>query len=151
MIPTDEMDTILDNIGLPNSGINLAFGDNPVLGNSDGDIQVSLKPKHHPAGRLHRADCARGCTDSFPTVSFNFESANITNQILNFGLPAPIDLQVVGRDFTATTKSPKNWRRRSRGIPGAADVHVHQIVDYPEVRVNVDRSKADQVGLTRTT
>jgi len=147
VIPTDEMDTIHDNIGLPNSGINLAFGDNPVLGNSDGDIQVSLKPKHHPVEGYTEQIRAR-LHEQFPDCIFNFESANITNQILNFGLPAPIDLQVVGRDFNGNYKIAKELEKKIAAVPGAADVHVHQIVDYPEVRVNVDRSKADQVGLT---
>jgi multidrug efflux pump subunit AcrB len=147
VIPKDEMDTILDNIGLPNSGINLAFGDNPVLGNSDGDIMVSMKPKHHPAEKYMEQLRVRLHQD-FPDCEFDFEAANITNQILNFGLPAPIDLQVVGRDFAGNYKIAKQLQKKISAIPGAADVHVHQIVNYPEVRVNVDRSKADQVGLT---
>ena len=81
---------------------------------------------------------------------FFFEAANITNQILNFGLPAPIDVQVVGRDAAANYADRAADRaRRSRSIPGAADVHIHQVVDYPEIDLNVDRSKAGQVGLTQ--
>ena len=82
---------------------------------------------------------------------FFFEAANITNQILNFGLPAPIDVQVMGRAMRSrTTRIAQEIRRADRAaIPGAADVHIHQVVDYPEIRVNVDRSKAGQVGLTQ--
>ncbi|HKD05396.1 MAG TPA: efflux RND transporter permease subunit [Bryobacteraceae bacterium] len=147
VIPANEIDTILDNIGLPNSGINLAFGDNPVLGDSDGDILVSLKKDHHPTEKYNEQLRAR-FRESFPDCEFTFEAANITNQILNFGLPAPIDVQVVGRDFQGNYKIAKDIEKKMAAIPGAVDVHVHQIVDYPEVRVNVDRSKANQIGLT---
>jgi multidrug efflux pump subunit AcrB len=149
IVPAEELDTILDNIGLPNSGINLAFGDNPVLGNSDGDILVALKENHHPTAAYNerlRTELNR----QFPDCHFDFEAANITNQILNFGLPAPIDLQVVGRDFAGNYKIAKELEKKISAIPGAVDVHVHQVVDYPEVRVNVDRSKASQVGLTES-
>jgi Cu/Ag efflux pump CusA len=80
---------------------------------------------------------------------FFFEAANITNQILNFGLPAPIDVQVVGRNADANYKIADKLRSQIAAIPGAADVHIHQVVDYPEIRINVDRSKAGMVGLTQ--
>lgn len=147
VVPKVELDTILDNIGLPNSGINLAFGDNPVLGNADGDILVSLKPSHHPTEGYSEA-LRKQLHESFPECIFYFEAANITNQILNFGLPSPIDVQVVGRDFSGNYKIAKQLEKKISEIPGAVDVHVHQIVDYPEVRVNVDRSKAARLGLT---
>ncbi|HEY3740739.1 MAG TPA: efflux RND transporter permease subunit, partial [Bryobacteraceae bacterium] len=84
----------------------------------------------------------------FPDCSFFFEAANITNQILNFGLPAPVDLQVTGRDADANYKLAKKIEKEIAALPGAADVHVHQVVDYPEIKVNVDRSKANLVGMT---
>src|SRR5262249_46452668 len=97
VVPAGELDMVLDNIGMPISGINLAFGDNPVIGSGDGDILVSLKKNHGPTSRYNeRLREALGA--KFPDCHFFFEAANITNQILNFGLPAPIDVQVVSRD-----------------------------------------------------
>jgi len=147
VIPPDEIDNVLDNIGLPVSGINLAFSDNATIGESDGEILVSLKPKHRPTvdyvrvlrEKLHR---------DFPDIEFYFSAADIVSQILNFGIPAPIDIQVTGRD-------PKDYdiandiKSRVTQIPGAADVHVHQVVHGPDLRVNVDRTRAEQIGLTQ--
>jgi len=87
--------------------------------------------------------------DKFPQETMFFQAANITNQILNFGLPAPIDVQVVGRDPIGNYKIAQQLEREMAAIPGAADVHIHQEVNYPEVRVNVDRSKSNQLGLTQ--
>ncbi|MGO4883433.1 MAG: efflux RND transporter permease subunit [Bryobacteraceae bacterium] len=146
VIPPQEIDTIIDNIGIPFGGFNLAFGDVSTLGTADGDILISLKPEDHGPTADYTVKLRRRLHQRFPEATFFFEPANITNQILNFGLPAPIDLQVVGRD-------PRNYQiaeslaERISHIPGAADVHVHQIMDYPELRINVDRSKAGQLGL----
>jgi multidrug efflux pump subunit AcrB len=139
IIPATELDMILDNIGMPNSGINLAFGDNPVIGNGDGDILVSLKPDHAPTEGYSQVLRER-LQRKFPECIIYFEAANITNQILNFGLPAPIDLQVGGRDAIGNYKIAQNLMKKVVAIPGAVDVHIHQIVDYPQVQVNVDRS-----------
>jgi multidrug efflux pump subunit AcrB len=147
VIPPGELDVILDNIGLPNSGINLAFGDNPVLGNSDGDILVAMKENHGPT-EIYSERLRQRLHEKFPDCEFFFEAANITNQILNFGLPAPIDLQVTGRDAVHNYDVARELQKKVAAIPGAVDVTIHQVVDYPEVDVNVDRSKADQVGLT---
>ncbi len=87
--------------------------------------------------------------EKFPDTTFFFQPANITTQILNFGLPAPIDLQVVGRDTDANYKIAQKLAERISRIPGAADVHVHQVIDQPEIRLNVDRVKASQLGLTQ--
>jgi len=146
VIPAHEIDTIIDNIGIPFGGFNLAFGDIGTLGTGDGDILISLKPDDHGPTAEYTVKLRENLQRKFPEATFFFEPANITNQILNFGLPAPIDLQVVGRD-------PRNYQiaqalaERISHIPGAADVHVHQIVDYPELRINVDRSKAGALGL----
>jgi multidrug efflux pump subunit AcrB len=147
VVPAEELDIILDNIGMPNSGINLAFGDNPVLGDGDGDVLVSLKPKHGSTAVYGEQLRARLLKD-LPDCRFFFEAANITNQILNFGLPAPIDLQVQTRDAAAGYKLAQQLEKKVAALPGAVDVQIHQVVDYPEIRVNVDRSKAAQVGLT---
>ncbi len=146
VVPAEELDMILDNIGMPNSGINLAFGDNPVLGDSDGDILVSLKPKHHAIDTYQQRLRAR-LHEKLPDCRFFFEAANMTNQILNFGLPAPIDLQIMTRDSAAGYRMAQELEKKVAAIPGAADVQIHQVMDYPEIRINVDRSKADQVGL----
>jgi multidrug efflux pump subunit AcrB len=147
IVPAEELDMILDNIGMPTSGINLAFGDNPVLGDGDGDVLVALRPKHSSTTVYGERLRAR-FQEKFPDCRFFFEAANITNQILNFGLPAPIDLQVQMRDADAGYKLAQQLRKKVAALPGAADVQIHQVVNYPEIRVNVDRSKASQVGLT---
>jgi multidrug efflux pump subunit AcrB len=147
VVPATELDMILDNIGMPNSGINLAFGDNPVIGNSDGDILVSLKPSHGPSAKYTEILRAR-LQQAVPDCTIYFEAANITNQILNFGLPAPIDVQIAGRNANGNYQIAQELAKKVAAIPGAADVHIHQVVDYPQVQVNVDRSKADQLGLT---
>jgi multidrug efflux pump subunit AcrB len=147
VIPPDEIDNVLDNIGLPVSGINLAFSDNATIGESDGEILVSLKPKHHPTAdyvRILREKLHR----DFPDMEFYFSAPDIVSQILDFGIPAPIDIQVTGRD-------PKGYdiandiKSRVTQIPGAADVHVHQLVHGPDLRVNVDRTRAEQIGLSQ--
>ncbi|HVP45575.1 MAG TPA: efflux RND transporter permease subunit [Bryobacteraceae bacterium] len=149
VIPPDEIDTIIDNIGVPFGGFNLAFGDNTTIGTDDGDILISLKSEKHGPTAEYTYRLRQRFHERFPDVTFFFEAANITNQILNFGLPAPIDVQVVGRDARANYALCRELERRIARIPGAADVHIHQVVNYPEIRVNVDRSKAEQLGLTQ--
>ena len=149
VIPTREIDDIIDNIGIPFGGFNLAFGDNPTLGVSDGDILIALKPEEHGSVAGYTDQLRRRLHEKFPDMVFFFEAANITNQILNFGLPAPIDVQVVGRNAAANYQIAQRLQTQMARIPGAADVHVHQVVDYPEIRVAVDRSKAGMVGLTQ--
>jgi multidrug efflux pump subunit AcrB len=149
VIPPKEIETIIDNIGIPNSSYNLAFGDNPTIGAGDGDILISLNPENHGPTAEYTERLRKRLHEKFPDVTIFFEAANITNQILNFGLPAPIDVQVVGRNTDANYKIADRLRSQIAAIPGAADVHVHQVIDYPEIRVNVDRSKAGMVGLTQ--
>jgi multidrug efflux pump subunit AcrB len=149
-IPPGELGTIIDNIGLPNGGFNLAYGDNPTLGTGDGEILLSLKEKRSASTLDYQDKLRRDLNAAFPGVSFYFESANITNQILNFGLPSPIDVQIAGRNPDAGYALALELQRKIARIPGAVDVHVHQVVDYPEIRVNVDRNKAGQVGLSQS-
>ena len=147
IIPADEVKLILDNIGLPSGGINLAFSNNSTISNSDGEILISLNPGKRDTQkymRLLRADLRQ----KFPDGTFFFTPANITNQILDFGLPAPIDIQVVGRGKSNFAIAQEIMKKVS-AIPGAVDVHVHQQVTYPTLQVNVDRSKARQLGLTQ--
>ncbi len=148
VIPAGELDTVLDNIGLPPGGFNLGFGDNPNIGASDGDVLISLNEKHTSTA-IYTDTLRKRLNQKFPDEEFYFEAANITNQILNFGLPAPIDVQVTGRDSGPNYQIAKQLAARIAQIPGAADVHVHQVVDAPELRVNVDRTKAGQIGLTQ--
>ena len=149
VIPPGEIDDIIDNIGIPTGGFNLAFGDSPTLGVSDGEILIALKPEEHGSTAEYTDRLRRRLHEKFPDMVFFFEAANITNQILNFGLPAPIDVQVVGRNAAANYQIAQQIQAQIARIPGAADVHIHQVVDYPEIEVNVDRSKAGQVGLTQ--
>ena len=149
VIPPDEIDTIIDNIGVPFGGFNLAFGDNTTIGTDDGDILISLKSEKHGPTAEYTHRLRERFHERFPDVTFFFEAANITNQILNFGLPAPIDVQVMGRDAVVNYNLCRELERRISRIPGAADVHIHQVVNYPEMRVNVDRNKAGQMGLTQ--
>jgi multidrug efflux pump subunit AcrB len=149
VIPPREIDTIIDNIGIPNGGFNLAFGDSPTIGTGDGDILISLNPEEHGPTAVYTDLLRKRLNQRFPDVTFFFEAANITNQILNFGLPAPIDVQVVGRNAAGNYEIARQIREKVAAIPGAADVHIHQVVDWPEIDVNVDRDKAGQVGLTQ--
>jgi multidrug efflux pump subunit AcrB len=148
VVPAREIDNIIDNIGIPNGGFNLAFGDSPTLGVGDGDILISLKREEHGPTAEYIDRLRKRLHQKFPDVTFFFEAANITNQILNFGLPAPIDVQVVGRNADNYEIARQIAADVAR-IPGAADVHIHQVVDYPEIDIDVNRSKAGQVGLTQ--
>ncbi len=149
VVPAREIENIIDNIGIPNGGFNLAFGDSPTLGVSDGDILISLKPEEHGSTAEYTDRLRKRLHDRFPDVVFFFEAANITNQILNFGLPAPIDVQVVSRNAASNYEIARQIAEKVSRIPGSADVHIHQVVDYPTIDINVDRSKAGQVGLTQ--
>src|ERR1035438_6472416 len=149
VVPPKEIENIIDNIGIPPGGFNLAFGDSPTLGVSDGDILISLRAEEHGSTAEYTQRLRKRLHEKFPDVVFFFEAANITNQILNFGLPAPIDVQVVGRNATVNYELARQIAEKVTRIPGAADVHIHQVVDYPAIDINVDRSKAGQLGLTQ--
>ena len=148
-LPADEIDTILDNIGIPNAWSSLAQGDVPNIAATDGEILISLNRERHGPVRDYEVLLRKRLNEKFPDMVFFFEPANITNQILNFGLPAPIDLQVVGRDAAGNYKIAQQLRDRIARIPGAADVHVHQVFEQPQLNLNVDRVKAGQLGLTQ--
>src|SRR5579872_4007594 len=149
VIPSDEVDSLIDNIGIPNSWTSIAQGDIPTISSADGEILISLKKEKHGSTRDYEVLLRKRLRERFPDMSFFFQPANITTQILSFGLPAPIDLQVVGRDAEANYRIAQKLARRIARIPGAADVHVHQVVDQPEILLNVDRVKASQLGLTQ--
>jgi CzcA family heavy metal efflux pump len=146
-IPKEELITVLDNIGLPYSSINNSYSTAGSIGTSDAEILFSLnQEKHHPtAGYVKqlREELPR----QFPGVEFFFQPADIVSQILNFGLPSPIDIQVVGKNQAQNYQLAQELANQLRHVPGAADVHVQQLMNSPALRLNVDRSRAQQVGL----
>jgi CzcA family heavy metal efflux pump len=147
VIPADEVKLILDNIGIPNGGFNLAFSDSAVTSDSDGDILISLEPgKRHT--QLYMRELRADLHQKFPEAVFFFTPANITNQILDFGLPAPIDLQIAGRGKD-NYQLAQDLLKKVQAIPGVADAHIHQQISAPSINVNVDRLKARQIGLTQ--
>ena len=148
-IPPSEVNTVLDNIGMPYSGINLTYSTSGVIGTSDAEILVSLNKKHRPSLEYIR-DLRRTLPKQFPGTQFFFQPADIVGQILNFGLPSPIDIQIVGMDMAGNYKVANEMVSRIRQIPGAADVHIQQALDEPLVKVDVDRTKAQQMGLTQS-
>jgi len=139
---------IVDNIGLPTSGINLSYSNSAPIGTSDADIMVSLSEKHRPTNQyLH--DLRLRLKQEFPGVTFYFLPADIVSQILNFGLPAPIDIQVVGRNMEGNRQFAVQLLSRLRRIPGATDLRIQQTFDRPRMHVDVDRSKAREIGFTQ--
>ncbi|MEJ6485052.1 efflux RND transporter permease subunit [Nostoc punctiforme UO1] len=151
VIPEEELEIILDNIGLPVGGVNLAFSDTATIGAGDGEILVGLKEgKHHSTWEYVR-QLRQKLTAKFPELTFFFQPADIVTQILNFGLPAPIDIQVIGpaKNRRDNYKIAKQIKTQIAQIPGAVDVHLHQVVDAPDLRINVDRSQAQRSGLTQ--
>jgi len=134
----------------PFPSLNLANGDMATIGPADGEILVSLNPeKHHSTWGYVRLIRARVNRD-FPQCQFFTQSSDIVGQILNFGLPAPIDVQIAGRDRAANYALAKELAARVAAVPGAVDVHVHQIVNAPYFRVTVDRTRAQELGLNQS-
>ena len=148
VIPANELNMLIDNIGIPNSWPAIAQGDIPTISAADGEILISLKEKHGST-RNYEVLLRKRLSQEFPDMTFFFQPANITSQIVNFGLPAPIDLQIVGRNAEANYKIARRMAEEISRIPGAADVHVHQVIAQPELDLNVDRIKASQLGLTQ--
>jgi multidrug efflux pump subunit AcrB len=148
VVPDPERALILDNMGLTPSFTTRAYVDNGTVTDSDGEILVALKPGHRPtAGYVTRL--REELPKRFPGCTFYFQPADITSQILDFGLPAPIDVQVVGVRREENLAVAKKLRQEMAKIPGIADVHFHQITDYPTLRVDVDRVMASELGLTQ--
>ncbi len=148
-IPKDELVTILDNLGLPYSSINNTYSTSGTIGTSDAEILVSLNPKHHHPTADYVKRLREELPVQFPGTEFFFQPADIISQILNFGLPSPIDIQVVGRDINQDYIIGQRLANRLRQVPGAVDVHVQQLMNGPALKLNVDRSRAQQVGLTQ--
>jgi CzcA family heavy metal efflux pump len=147
-IPANELDLIIDNIGLSPETFNYAFGDGATIGSADGEILIALNEKHHgPASRYVR-QLRSQLQNQFPDLTFFFQPADIVTQILNFGLPSPIDVQVQGYD-PANYEIARHLRERLATVPGAVDVHMHQVVNAPDLHLDIDRVRAAQFGLTQ--
>jgi len=147
-IPQGQLQTILDNIGLPNSGINQSYSSNGTIGTSDAEILIALNPeKHLPTAELTR-QLREFLPRHYPGVEFFFQPADIVTQILNFGIPAPIDIQIVGTDLESNYGIAQQIAGRIRHIPGTADVHVQQLMSLPTLHMNIERTRVTQVGLT---
>ena len=147
-VPARELKMTLDNIGLPVSGVNLAFTDSATIGPSDGEILVALKEGDHGSTPEYVRILRERLQKRFPQCVFFFQPADIVSQILNFGLPAPIDIQVVGRD-KGNFAVAEQIAARVKNVEGAVDVHIHQVLNTPELHVNVDRTRAQDAGLTQ--
>ncbi len=146
-VPPDELAGILDNIGIPNSGISLSYSNSGLIGSGDADILVGLKRHHKPTADYIRTLRTKLNRD-FPGTTFYFLPADIVSQTLNFGLPAPFDVQIVGRDVARNRQIAARLADQIRQVPGAVDVRVQQPNDRPKFTVAVDRTKASDVGLT---
>jgi multidrug efflux pump subunit AcrB len=147
-IPPREIDNIVDNIGLPFSGINMAYQNTGTIGPGDGDALISLKGDHGPTAAYIK-ELRTVLPQKFPGTTFSFLPADIVSQILNFGLPAPLDLQVIGNDQAANYAYAGLLQKRIRRVPGIADLRIQQVLDYPQINVEVDRTLAGEVGLTQ--
>jgi multidrug efflux pump subunit AcrB len=147
VIPPEQLQMVVNNIGLPPGGINLAYSASDTTSNGDGDVLVLLAPKHRPTQQwmqVLREDFAQ----KFPQDTFFFEPADITNQTLNFGLPAPIDVQVRGKDAAVTAQIAESLQQQIKNVPGAVDVFMQQEVNAPKLNIKVDRLKAQEFALT---
>jgi CzcA family heavy metal efflux pump len=147
-IPADEIKNIVDNIGLPVSGVNLTYSNSSPIGPGDADILISLNEGHKPTAQYVKILRER-LKDDFPGVSFAFLPADIVSQILNFGMPAPIDIQVVGFNRKANQQYAAAILSRIKKVPGLADVRIQQAFNQPELHVNVNRTRARELGVTQ--
>jgi multidrug efflux pump subunit AcrB len=149
IIPADEIEIITDNIGMPVSGVNYAFSDSQTISEADGEILVSLKEKRSHSTIEYQKMIRQMLTKSFPDCTYYFQPADIVTQILNAGLPAPIDVKITGLDTEKNYQIAQDLRRAIARVPGAVDVCVHQVVNAPQIVFDVDRTRANQLGLTQ--
>src|SRR5208283_1391205 len=147
-IPKNELETMLDNIGVPYSGINLTYSNSGVIGTSDAEVLISLNPEHHHPTAQYIRRLRRELPARFPGVEFFFQPADIVSQILNFGVPAPVDIQIVGADMRSNYEIGQRIANRLRLIPGTADVHAQQLMSLPTLFLDMDRTRINEVGLT---
>jgi CzcA family heavy metal efflux pump len=147
-IPADEIELMMDNIGLTPETFNYAFGDGATISSADGEVLIALNAKHHGSTEKYMKQLRSQLQDQFPDLTFFFQPADMVTQILNFGLPSPIDVQVQGYD-PANYEIARRLRARLATVPGAVDVHMHQVVDAPDLHLDIDRVRAAQFGLTQ--
>jgi multidrug efflux pump subunit AcrB len=147
IIPPEDLDTLVDNIGMPISGINMTYNNTGTIGTQDGDVQIKLREGHRPTAEYVR-QLREELPNRFPGVTFSFLPADIISQILNFGAPAPIDLQIRGPDTAGNFAYAQKLLRRLRHVPGLVDARIQQSRDSPGFDVDVDRTRAQYVGLT---
>jgi multidrug efflux pump subunit AcrB len=148
MIPADELETIIDNIGVPYSGLNLSYSNSAPVGPADADILVTLKGNHRPTQTVIQM-MRRNLGSQFPGVAFYFLPVDIVSQILNFGLPAPIDVQVIGNNLLGNRAFAEKLMDKIRYVPGIVDLRIQQPFDAPRLNIDVDRVRAQQVGYTQ--
>jgi multidrug efflux pump subunit AcrB len=146
-IPGAEMSSIIDNIGLPYSGINLSYSNSAPVGASDADILVTLTPKHHPTANYVR-QLRLSLAKEFPGVTFAFLPSDMVSQILNFGLPAPIDIQVIGKDLEGNRVWADQLLQKVRYVSGTADLRIQQPFDDPFLHLRIERTKAQELGFS---
>jgi multidrug efflux pump subunit AcrB len=146
VIPKGEIDLVLENIGLP-MNLNLALSDTATISSADGEILVSLNKKKHGPTWAYVRTIRQQLQSKYPDYTFFVQPSDIVGQTLNAGLPAPIDVQVVGHD-KGNYQIAEELRQRIAQVPGAVDVNIHQVIGNPSLLVNVDRTRADQLGLT---
>jgi CzcA family heavy metal efflux pump len=149
IIPENEVELVIDNIGLPNRSYSLAFGDSSTTGQADGEILVALKHQRTKSTPEYMAELRRELPRRFPELTFYFQSADIVGQILNFGVPSPIDIQVGGIDRKKNLEIATNIVDDVKQIRGVVDVRLHQVVNVPKLHIEVDQTRALQFGLTQ--
>ncbi len=147
LVPADQLATVLDNLGVPNSGINLSYSNAGTIGTLDGEIQIALREGHQPTAKFVTI-LRRELPRRFPGIQFFFQPADIVTQILNFGLPAAIDVQFTGNNVDANAVLAAALTRQIARIPGAVDSHVHQRNDAPSINLDMDRARLQQIGLS---
>src|SRR5467141_1648168 len=150
VVPRNQIANIVDNLGLPYSGINLAYSTSAPVGPGDADIYVNLAENHTSTAQFVRA-LRKKLAATYPSTTFSFLPADMITQMLNFGLPSPIDVQIVGFNVPANRAFANTLLQKLHGVAGAVDLHIHQSGDYPQFNVDVDRTKAQLVGLTEQT
>ena len=147
VIPEKDLAGVLDNVGLPNSGINLSYSSSGTIGAFDADIMIKLKPGHRPSEYYMEALLPE-LRKNFPDVEFFYQPADLVTQILNFGIPAAIDVQIVGANYAANQQFASKLVTQIAGVKGAADVHIHQRLDKPAIALKMDRTRMQSLNLT---
>lgn len=147
VLPPEDVDAVVDNLGLPITGINMAYNASGMIGPQDGDIQVALRPGHGDTAEYVKR-LREVLPASFPGATFSFLPADVSSQILNFGSPAPLDVRISGNDAGGNRAYAEVLMRRLRLVPGIADLHLQQSTGYPTLKVEVDRTRASGLGIT---